>query len=80
MLGVVVRDNRDDFSFLPVTLSLFLVAGSLALTAAPVPLLMERLAPDRERRPGLIGRGIVALGLSGFGVFAATGISLAYAT
>jgi hypothetical protein len=78
MLGQIVRGNREDFSFLPATLSLLLVVGSVALTAAPVPLLVERLAPDRERRPGRIAQGVVALGMVGFAAFAATGIVIAY--
>ena len=45
MLGQIVRGNREDFAVLPVTLSL-LYRSSVAITAAPVPLLVERLAPD----------------------------------
>jgi hypothetical protein len=78
MLGQIVRGNREDFSFLPVTLSLVLVVGSVALTAAPVPLLVERLAPDRERRPGRLANGVVLLGMTGSAVFALTGIAIAY--
>jgi uncharacterized membrane protein (UPF0136 family) len=78
MLGQISRGNREDFSLLPVTLSLLLIAGSVALTAAPVPVLMERLAPDRERRPGRVAQSVVTLGLTGFAVFAVTGIVLAY--
>lgn len=78
MLGQIVRGNREDFTFLPVTLSLLLVVGSVALTAAPVPMLVERLAPDVDRRPGLIARSVVALGLGAFAVFALTGITIAY--
>ena len=77
MLGEIARDNREDFAFLPVTLSLVLVAGSVALTAAPVPVLVERFSPDRERRPGRLAQGIVGLGLAAFGVFALTGIMIA---
>ena len=79
MLGQIVRGNREDFSFLPVTLGLVLIVGSVALTAAPVPLIVERLAPDRARRPGRLTQGIVAIGLTGFAVFAVTGIMIAYA-
>ena len=79
MLGQIVRDNREDFSVLPVTLSLVLIVGSIALTAAPVPFLVERLAPDRERSPGRVARGVVLLGMTGFSVFAVTGIVTAYA-
>jgi hypothetical protein len=79
MLGEIARDNREDFAFLPVTLSLVLVAGSVALTAAPVPVLVERFAPDRERRPGRLAQGVVGLGMAGFGVFALTGIMIAQA-
>ncbi|MGZ8795649.1 MAG: hypothetical protein ACXW0F_13550, partial [Gaiellaceae bacterium] len=78
MLGQIVRGNREDFSVLPVTLSLMLIIGSVALTAAPVPLLVERLAPDRQRSPGRVAQGVVLLGMTGFGVFAVTGVVLAY--
>jgi hypothetical protein len=78
MLGQITRANRDDFSFLPVTLSLVLVVVSVALTAAPVPFLIERFAPDRERAPGRRARGAVALGLTGFALFAVSGVILAY--
>jgi hypothetical protein len=79
MLGQIVRGNREDFSILPVTLSLVLIAGSVALTALPVPLLVERLAPDRERRPGRLAQGVVALGMTGIAAFAVTGVVIAYA-
>ena len=79
MLGQIVRSNREDFSVLPVTLSLVLIVGSVALTAVPLPILVERLAPDRDRRPGPLARGVVAVGLAGSGVFAVTGIAMAYA-
>ncbi len=79
MLGVIVRGNREDFTFLPVTLSLLLVVGSVALTAAPVPILVERFDPDRKRKPGRIAHGVVVLGMTGSSVFALTGIMIAYA-
>lgn len=78
MLGQIVRGNREDFSFLPATLSLVLVVGSVALTAAPVPLLVERLAPDRAHSPGRIAQGVVVLGLTGFALFGVTGVVIAY--
>jgi hypothetical protein len=78
MLGQIVRGNREDFSILPVTLSLVLIVGSVALTAAPVPFLVERLAPDRKRSPGRVAQGVVLLGMTGFAVFAVTGVVLAY--
>ena len=78
MLGQIVRGNREDFSFLPVTLSLVLVVGSVALTAAPVPFLVERFAPDPKRSPGRIAQGVVLLGMTGFAVFAVTGVVIAY--
>ena len=78
MLGQIVRGNREDFAVLPVTLSLLLIVASVAVTAAPVPLLVERLAPDRERTPGRLARGLVVLGLTGFVLFAASGIAIAY--
>ena len=79
MLGQIVRGNREDFSFLPVTLSLILIVGSVALTAAPVPLLVERFAPDRKRSPGRLAQGAVLLGMTGFAAFAVTGVAMVYA-
>ncbi len=78
MVGQITRANRDDFSMLPVTFSLLLIVVSVALTAAPVPLLVERLAPDRERTPGRLARGVVVLGMTGFALFAASGVAIAY--
>lgn len=78
MLGQIVRGNREDFSLLPVTLSLCLIVISIAVTAAPVPLLVERLAPDRERSPGSLTRVVVALGLAGFLLFGVSGIVIAF--
>ena len=79
MLGQIARGNREDFAFLPVTLSLMLIIGSVALTAAPVPLLVERLAPDRERSRGRLAPAAALLGMTGFAGFAVTGIAIAYA-
>jgi len=79
MLGQIVRGNRSDFTVLPVTLSLVLAAGAVALTAVFVPILVERLQPDRERQPGRLAQGVVALGMTGFAVFGLTGILIAYA-
>jgi hypothetical protein len=45
LVGTMIRGNRDDFSFLPVTLSIVLMGATAALTALPVPLLVERYAP-----------------------------------
>lgn len=78
MLGQITRGNREDFAILPVTLSLLLIVASVAVTAAPVPLLIERLAPDGERAPGRLARAVVVVGLTSFALFAATGIVIAY--
>lgn len=78
MVGQIARANREDFTFLPVTTSLLLIAGSVALTALPVPLLIERYAPDRPRRPGRAGLTLAGAGIAGMCAFAATGVSLAY--
>jgi hypothetical protein len=78
MLGLLVRVNRDDFAVLPVTLSLLLIVGSVLVTALPVPFLVERFAPDRERRPGSAARRVRALGAVAIVVYAASGIALAY--
>jgi len=79
MLGQIVRGNREDFTVLPVTLSLLLVVASVALTAVPVPMLVERFAPDRRREPGRVAQSLVGIGMTGFAVFAVTGIMIAYA-
>jgi len=78
MLGTIVRTNLEDFALLPVTLSLLLIVASVAVTAAPVPLLVERWAPDRDRAPGGAARAVVALALAGTLVFGISGIVLAY--
>ena len=79
MLGQIARSNREDFTFLPVTRSLVLTAGAVALTAVFVPVLVERVQPDRARRPGRLAQGILTLGMTGFAVFGLTGILIAYA-
>jgi hypothetical protein len=42
------------------------------------PLLVERLAPDRARRPGRLAQGVTVLGMTGFAAFGVTGIVIAY--
>jgi hypothetical protein len=79
MLGVVIFANREDFAVLPVTLSLLLIVGSVALTALPVPVLVERFAPDRDRSPGRRAHAAVGLGMAGITVFAALAVASAYA-
>ena len=78
MVGQIARGNREDFTFLPVTLSLVLVAASVALTAATVPLVVERLAPDRGRRGHPVQLGVVGLVLAALAVFAVTSVLGAY--
>lgn len=80
MLGVIVRDNRDDFTFLPTTLSLVLIAGSVALTAAPVPLLIERFAPALtvSRRRG--ASALLVVGGAAIVVYSVIGVAAAYST
>ena len=60
LFGIVVRQNLEDFGILPPTLALALTAGAIALTAVPIPLLIERLAPDRARSPGAVSRLVLA--------------------
>jgi hypothetical protein len=79
MLGLIVRLNRDDFYFLPITASLALILAAVALAAAPVPYLIERFAPDRPRRPGRLARGVVSAGLLATIGYAVTGIVGVYA-
>ena len=78
MIGVIVRDNREDFAFLPATLSLLLVAGAVALTAAPVPVLIERFAPSRGegRRRG--ASAVLVVGAAAIVVYSATAVVAAY--
>jgi hypothetical protein len=78
LLGLIIRLNREDFAILPVTLSLLLIAGSVLVTALPVPLLVERFAPDRARNPGPAARGVLLVGAVAIAVYAAWGIALAY--
>ena len=78
MLGLLVRVNRDDFAILPVTLSLFLIVASVAVTAVPVPILVERFAPGHDRSPGPVARAAVGVGAVAIAVFAATAIATAY--
>jgi hypothetical protein len=78
MLGQIARGNEEDFSLLPVTASLILIAVSVALTAAPVPWLVERFAPDRQRAPGRLARSVVALTMTVLALFAVSGVVLAY--
>lgn len=80
MLGLIVRGNREDFAILPVTLSLLLIAGSVVLTAIPVPVLIERFAPDRERSPGVAARAALGLGAVAVTVYAATAITAVYSS
>ena len=78
MLGLLIHVNRDDFAILPVTLSLFLIVASVAVTAVPVPILVERFAPGHDRSPGPVARTMVGAGMVAIAVFAATAISTAY--
>lgn len=79
MLGSVVRGNLDDFVFLPVTLSLLLIVGTVVLTALPLPFLVERFAPDRDRSPGAVAHALVALGLVATSAYATSAVAAAYA-
>jgi hypothetical protein len=78
LLGLLVRINREDFALLPVTLSLVLIVASVLVTALPVPLLVERFAPDRARSPGTAARTVLGVSGVAIAVYAATGIAIAY--
>jgi len=78
MLGVIVRGNRDDFTFLPATLSLVLIAGSVALTAAPVPLLIERFAPAREGNQRRGTNALLLVGAAAIVLYSATAVAAVY--
>ena len=79
LLGVIIHGNREDFYVLPVTLSLILIVGSVVLTAIPVPILVERFAPDRDRSPGKAAHAVVGLGVVAIAVYATSAIVAAYA-
>lgn len=78
MLGVIVRGNRDDFTFLPATLSLVLIAGSVALTAAPVPFVIDRFAPHRGGRPPRGANVILLVGTAAIAVYSVTAVAAVY--
>ena len=78
MLGFIIRLNREDFAVLPVTLSLLLIAASVLVTALPVPFLVERFAPDRDRNPGVAARSVLGLSAVAIAVYAVSGIAVAY--
>jgi hypothetical protein len=78
MLGLIVRLNPEDFEILPVTLSLILIAGSVLLTALPVPALVERFAPDREHSPGAGALVTLALGGVAIAAYATTAVVALY--
>ncbi len=78
MVGVIVRDNREDFTILPATLSLLLIVGSVALTAAPVPVVIERFAPSHGRRRGRGATAVLLVGAVAIAVYAATAVAAAY--
>ncbi len=79
LTGMIVRDNQDDFAFLPVTTSLALTALAVALTALPLPWLVERLAPVGEvTRHRAASRVVVAAGMVGFLAYGISGIAIAY--
>jgi len=78
MLAIMIDGNREDFAILPVTLSLLLMVGSVVLTALPVPILIERFAPDRERRPGAVANAVMGLGIVAIGVYATTAVITVY--
>ncbi len=80
MLGVIVRDNREDFFFLPATVSLLLIVGSVALTAAPVPVLIERFAPSRGGHPRRGATAALLVGGAAIAVYAAIAVAAVYNT
>ncbi len=79
LTGQIVRANEDDFAILPVTLSLALTATAVALTALPLPWVVERLVPVRRKswRPYL-SRTVVAVGMAGTIAYGVSGIVIAY--
>ena len=79
MLPLIIRQNLEDFSFLPVTLSLVLIGASVALAAIPVPLLTERFAPDRPRPARPLSYVVLGLGLTALIVAATLSVLDAYA-
>ena len=59
--ALVVGDARQDFAFVPPALSVALIVVGIALTALPVPLIAERLAPSATRLPLRASLAVVAV-------------------
>ena len=78
MLGAIVRGNRDDFTVLPTTLSLVLIVGSVALTAAPVPLLIERFAPAPGGNQRRGTTALLVLGAAAIVLYSAPAVTAVY--
>jgi hypothetical protein len=53
---------------------------AVALTALPVPWLLERLVPDPRRERDLLARGLLVTGMAAFVSFGVTGVAIAYST
>ena len=81
LIGQIARANREDFTFVPITLSLILTALAVALTAIPIPALIDRYTYDAApiSPPPAWARVVVAAGMIGFFTYAVTGIAMAYA-
>jgi len=78
-MGAIIGDfTGGGTAFIYIFGAIAGVVLGLAYTAAPVPLLVERLAPDRERTPGPLARAVVVLGMTGFALLAVSGVMMAY--
>lgn len=78
MFGIVVRMNLEDFGLLPPTLGLALTGGSIVLTAVPIPIAVEKVAPDRPRTHGTASQALIVLALALVLVYAVTAVVDAY--
>lgn len=79
LTGFIVRSNEDDFGFLPPLLSLVLTAGAVAVTAVPLPLLVERFAPGTEplRLPLRVRAAALGVPLAAFLAYGISGAVVA---
>lgn len=59
-------------------MGLVLGAGSVALTAAPVPILIERFAPSRGGQPRRAAYAVTIVGAAAIAVYSATAVAAAY--
>ena len=78
MLGLIEQTNREDFAILGAGLSLLLTTVAIVGTALPVPVLVERLAPDRPHDGRVAARVVLGLAGAAIAAYALLGVVDAY--